>query len=39
MAPVGDADFTEKDYMAEVRKFYQGDLHIGADGMRLNLKD
>lgn len=37
MVPDGDPDFTHQDWIAEVRKHYSGDLHIGADGMQFNL--
>lgn len=35
MVPDGDPDFTERHWIAEVRKHYAGKLHIGTDGMTL----
>ncbi len=35
MVPDGDPDFSEEDWRAEVRKHWDGPLHIGRDGMVL----
>ncbi|WP_281980821.1 MBL fold metallo-hydrolase [Thalassorhabdomicrobium marinisediminis] len=35
MVPDGDPAFTQQDWVDAVRKHYDGELHIGIDGMRL----
>ena len=35
MVPDGDPDFTEEDWRSEVRRHWDGPLHIGRDGMVL----